>query len=689
MRTEKIKVDRYSLATLMQDMAQGRIRIPRFQREFVWERSRIQTLLDSMYKEYPIGTIFLWDAPPENNHLLRDIEELNQPAKRNDVGYSFILDGQQRLTSLFAATNGLTIDGEDYSKIVIDLSGRDPAKLFQYRKPDNQRWVAIKDLLAGNVFDIYNNLPSDDFRQLFQEARSLILNYPFSVVVVSAMALDDAIEIFERINQQGKRLSRYDLISASVLTTDFDLRERTEQDIIEPLESKGFGLIPETSIPQALALNLRGSTETTTQMNLKKEEIQEYWERTCECFMLAVDFVRRNLGVVRAEFLPYDAVIPVLAYYFFYANTNSISNHFHREQLEYWFWRTAFSERYSAASQTRMSDDAAWIRSLIDDDSEISLPMNLSVETLTQGSMRTTTSAVRNGLLCVLSLLRPRHFESGEEIDISTAHFSSFTRAEKHHIFPQAFLNAQGFNTREIHRLPNFCFIPAELNKKIADTSPSEYFEKVRRATDAVEFERICQSHLLPADEESGLWVDDYELFLQQRAKHLIDEIQTLAGVQRRIEPEVRNPLIDSIETALRDTIHETLTGAYGHEYWKPGIAQVSGETSKAVMERIENHVQKTPGKSKGHYQNLRARLDFLDVSDYERILLRGKNWQLFTPIFRSKNDCKRFLNDFRDFRNAIKHGRDIDSVLELNGQASITWLANAMNLDLSDYGIT
>ena len=76
MRTEKIKVDRFSLGTFIHDISQGRIRIPRFQREFVWERSRIQKLLDSMYKEYPIGTIFLWEAPAEYNHLLRDIEDL-------------------------------------------------------------------------------------------------------------------------------------------------------------------------------------------------------------------------------------------------------------------------------------------------------------------------------------------------------------------------------------------------------------------------------------------------------------------------------------------------------------------------------------------------------------------------------------------------------------------------------------
>ena len=79
MKVEKIKVDRASLALLMMQMREGLIRVPRFQRDFVWERKKIQELLDSIYKEYPIGTIFLWEAPSQYNHLLRTVDYLSQP----------------------------------------------------------------------------------------------------------------------------------------------------------------------------------------------------------------------------------------------------------------------------------------------------------------------------------------------------------------------------------------------------------------------------------------------------------------------------------------------------------------------------------------------------------------------------------------------------------------------------------
>lgn len=264
MKVEKIKVDRESLAALMMKMREGQIRVPRFQRDFVWERNKIQELLDSIYKEYPIGTIFLWQAPSQYNHLLRTVDYLSQPSVDDSRSYSLIVDGQQRLTSLYVVVNGLSIEDEDYRKIVVDLAPRDPHKIFQYREPDNKRWVSIRDLM-NNDFTIYNSLPSDEHKERFARCFQLMSNYPFSVVEVRDMDIEQAVEIFERINRAGRRLSRYDLITASILDDDFDLRERTSQDLVRPLETTGFGEIEETSITQALALNIRGRTESATQ----------------------------------------------------------------------------------------------------------------------------------------------------------------------------------------------------------------------------------------------------------------------------------------------------------------------------------------------------------------------------------------------------------------------------------------
>lgn len=682
MKVEKIRVTRTSLASLMHDMKMGRIRIPRFQRIFVWERKRIQELLDSMYKEYPIGTIFLWNAPAEYNHLLRTVEYFEEQSVENNKGYSLILDGQQRLTSLYAVVNGLTIEDEDYRKIVVDLNPRDPEKLFIYREPDNKRWVSIQDLLQGN-FQIYNSLPTDEHRAKFVHCRDLISNYPFSLVTVEDMGLDEAVEIFERINRSGKPLNRFDLITASVLDSDFDLRERTDIDIITPLEQSGFGTIESASIPQSLALNIRNNTESATQMDLKKGEVKLVWSETVNCFMAAVDYVKHNLGVERLDFLPYDAMLPMISYYFFYTKRRTVDGK-HREQLERWFWRVAFSERYSGASQTRMSEDAVWIRSLLEKGTEYENQFSLSIETLLQSSMRYTTSAVRNGVVCILNLQQPLHFQSGARISLTGDEFTKFNVAEKHHIFPVGFLRKLGLKTSDVHLLPNFCFIPSELNRWIGDKPPSQYMEYIRQEYGDEHFMKVMRSHLIPVGDDSGIWTDNYSRFLRQRSELLLREIRKRCGIPDRIAEEDRDPLVNQIENAIRDTIHIQLSNNFGLDYWAKYAGRYLDESK--LNQRIDDYIRKTAGANSHQFKDARAKLDFCFIYDYLKII--NENWSVFSSTFISKKDFERAIEDFNDFRNAVKHNRETDTLQEHRAKAAIIWLSRTLDLDLSRYDV-
>ena len=684
MRAPRIEVMPKSFATLMADFGQGRIRVPRFQREFVWERSRILKLLDSMFEEYPIGTIFLWNAPSEYNHLIRNIEDLGQPPLKGGQDYQLILDGQQRLTSLYVVIQGLSFEGEDYRKIVVDLeadSGEDSP--FRYRIPDDQRWVSVSNLLSGD-FGTYENLPSTEHKRRFAEINEALKNYPFSVVTVTERRIDDAIEIFERINQQGRKLSRYDLICASVMTEDFDLREKSQEDIIDRLKPN-FGEIEETSIPQALALNKKGRTEHSTQIGLTTEDILDVWDTTVVGFGLAVEFVKRHMGVARKDFLPYDAMLPVLVHYFFHADAHVIQSFEQRKQLEYWFWRSAFSQRYSGASQTRMTEDASWIRQLVGNETHY-MHLNVANENdLISASMRSTTSAIRNGILCLLNSKRPRHFKNRMETNLGTDHFFSFTRAEKHHIFPAGFLREKGYALTRVHSIPNFCFIPAELNQWIGDKSPSVYVSEIRDSIDDInEFERVMLTHLIPVDSNSGIWTDDYELFLRQRARLLVQEIRQLCGITARVESEMRDPVVNRIEIALRDYIHHTLL-AHGSDYWK---RFVTSDVQKRVETAIDRYIGKTPGTKKRGFDDPRIKLDHCDVSDYAKIITSKPNWTLFAGVFKNEEETRRVLEDFREYRAAIKHNRDVDAMLDHRAQAAFLWLRSALELDLSEFGI-
>jgi hypothetical protein len=299
-----------------------------------------------------------------------------------------------------------------------------------------------------------------------------------------------------------------------------------------------------------------------------------------------------------------------------------------------------------------------------------------------ENSMTSTTSAVRNGILCILNLQGPLHFRNAGRIQLSGEQFSKFNVAEKHHIFPVGFLRQQGYSSRDVHRVPNFCFIPEELNKWIADRPPSQYMREIRDEIGEDQFQAVMTSHLIPVGENSGIWTDDYQRFLRQRAELLLGAITHRCGVSDEITLEYRNPLVDAIENALREAIHTKLQARHGFDYWQQCVDKA---VAKKVNDRIEEHVQRTRG-SKLDLDQPRARMEFCDVTDYVKIV--EANWSEFAGVFHKRDDFTRNLDDFREYRNAVKHNRQTDTALEYQAKAAMIWLSRSLGLDLSKYDI-
>src|SRR5262249_46128136 len=145
---EPIDPGKYYFSTLMNDIENGRVRLPPFQREFVWGPPKVIELVDSIYKGYPIGSFFYWRASRKYVTLFRDIKSLSLPAPATDQELFFILDGQQRLTSIWATFKGTIINEDDYSHICLNLQkaaayesadseARRQIQAFEEADPDN------------------------------------------------------------------------------------------------------------------------------------------------------------------------------------------------------------------------------------------------------------------------------------------------------------------------------------------------------------------------------------------------------------------------------------------------------------------------------------------------------------------------------------------------------------------------
>ena len=689
MEVPKIDVEEKRLAELLNEMKTGKLQVPRFQRDFVWPLTKTRELLDSMFKEFPIGTFFLWRAPADTPPLFRPLQELGIPTPRTGQEVTYILDGQQRLASLYAVVNGIRLNGRDYGRICIDLEtatryelnteeGFDES-IFVNRRGDNERYVAVRDLIGSDHLAIYNAI-REDWKPVFNKTYQLFHTYPFSVVWVQGQNLGDAILIFQRINQAGKRLSRYDLVCANLWTEDFDLRKRVTE-LNRQFESRRFGVLHETIYTQAFALILHDRCTTAAELSLDTEEVREKWEEVVRSLELAVNFVAANLGVRRSSYLPYRGILAVLTYYFYHAGTGVISAR-EREVLWNWFWRVTLSERYGSTSPSRMAEDAQKLRQLIDgEDVSFDYPFEVTAEGVARTKMTSTRSALRNGAICMLVLKQPKNLGDGSPVNLADDFFSDLKSPERHHIFPVGYLRTCGISGRRVHALPNFCLIPADLNRNIASRAPADYLSEYRESNPG--FQAGAESHLLPVEPSAGVWSNDFERFINERSDLLAKELNRL--VERKPDELIEwigsisaDPLasrLDATEVALRDFIDATLSAIVGPAYWRQTIP---GDVIDSVKRRVAERLSRLPYEDESDFALARSKLDFCDVSDYEKILLR--NWAHFGEFFARKDELQRRMAAYRALRNAFKHNREPEDIERGEGEAAITWLERILD---------
>lgn len=690
MELPKIDVQPRKLSQLLNDMEEGKLQVPRFQRDFVWPLTKTRALLDSMYKEFPIGSFFLWHAPPGSPPLSRPLEDLGIPAPKPGSEVTYILDGQQRLASLYAVINGVKLGSRDYGRVCIDLetaTRSDQTKdegfdesIFVYRSADNQRYVAVRDLVGQNHLTIYNSI-SQEWQPAFNKAHNLfITNYPLSVVWIQEQELGDAIEIFQRINQAGKRLSRYDLICANVWTEDFDFRKRVAH-LNQKFAQDGFGALHETIYTQTFALILKDKCTTAAELSLQTDEIVEAWDRVVRALRLAVDFVVNNLGVKRSDYLPYRGILVVLAYYFCHAPSSALSAR-EREALWNWFWRVTLSERYSSTSPSRMAEDAQKLRTLIGGEKvSFDFPSKVTHDTVARTKMTSTSSALRNAFICMLALKQPKNLKDGSPVNLTDDFFSNLKKAERHHIFPVGYLKSRGFESL-VHRLPNFCFIPSDLNREIGSRQPTEYLAQYQK--DNPQFAAAAESHLLPVASGAAVWFNDFEGFRSERARLIADGLNRFIDskpdefVERAAaEPEGLDigPRVDLLEIRLRDFIDDRLSAVVGSNYWEQTMPS---DVIGAVRQRVKEWRSRHPYIGQSEFMSGRRRLDFCDVSHYKKMIL--KNWAQFEEFFQRKEEFQRHIAAYRTLRNCVQHNRQPSDIEQQLGEAAMMWLERVLD---------
>jgi hypothetical protein len=511
--------DSLTIRKLIDRISSGDIRIPAFQRNFVWEPDQVAFLLDSIYKGFPIGTIILWKTDTRLKAEKR-MGYFTLPEPQKDYPVNYVLDGQQRLTSLFSVfQTDLEPDSEGWVDVYFDLNAQETVQESLFLALDDaeverSRHFPVKALFDTVAYRKATGSFTDEKLQRLDDLQARFKEYLVPNEVFESDDRNKVAIVFERINRAGTALNVFELLSAWSWSEEFDLVEKFAA-LQEAIAEHGFDDLGEDRDLQLriCAGVIRGETTPKVILELKGEDIRQRFQEIEAGVLGALDFLSREANVKHYKMLPFPGLLVPLSAFFATTKPEGINyTAKQREGLLRWFWRSVFSRRFSADVNERQAADIVEMRRLVKDENyAFKQPRSeLKIDFTKEGF--SAANANSRVLILLLSSAQAYSFLSGAVIDPAKV-LKKASKHEFHHIFPQKFLLAQGLDSRDINVLANICFLTRADNNAIRANSPPVYIAQM----DASSRDNYLASAYCPLDTSSLA----YAAFIEARAKLL------------------------------------------------------------------------------------------------------------------------------------------------------------------------
>lgn len=516
-----------TFSTLIHDIDKGIIKIPQFQRDFVWSIEQSAKLIDSIIKGYPIGTFILWESQ-ENLRSVRNIGGANLPDTPPGSMVQYVLDGQQRMTSLYASLKGLVVHrqsgSDDFSNIYVDLvaDDEDPIIITTIEDRDPTEVISLRNLLHGGI-SVLATYPSTMYEKL-EDYKTRINTYRFSTILLRGASIDVATEVFTRLNVGGKSLTVFEIMVAQTYDAeqDFDLAEKFEE-LIERLEQVDYETISDSTVLQTISILLVGECARKNILKLDKQAFINIWDQAVDAIEKAVEYFRNYYRIPVSKILPYNALIVPFSY-FFYNHPNKPVNDMKR-YLDDFFWRISLSERYSSGVETKLAQDIKRIDLILKDQlPKYDFQPDISKDNIINNGWFSANRSFIKAILCLMAYHEPKSFNDNSIVRINNDWLKQANSRNYHHFFPRAYLRKQGENEFYINHIVNITIVDDFLNKnRIRAQAPSKYmktFEKENKDLAAA-----MKTHLIDDLDAFGIWENDYDVFFDQRAEKISQEL--------------------------------------------------------------------------------------------------------------------------------------------------------------------
>ncbi|MDZ7957057.1 MAG: DUF262 domain-containing protein [Aulosira sp. DedQUE10] len=575
-------ITKYFLLDVMKDIKTGRIQLPDFQRDWVWDDTHVRRLLASISLAYPIGAVMMLQQSNQARQFKpRLIDGVLTP--ENQPPNLLIMDGQQRLTTAFMVLLS------EQPVIIKDQKSQKTIKKWYYLHiekcldPSGDRHSAIIALpeckitrtFTGGLIDC--STPEKEYQSLlfplskvffFSEWRSKFSKYwqydpqklelidtleveilkKFEHYQIPVIQLRDSLpkeavcQVFEDTNTSGCDLNYFDLMSSSYCSADFSLRDDWKQRENRFQSLKVLRKLRSTDFVQAVTLmasyakrieaikkgwntdKLPGvACDRTEVLKLTKEEYQKWADPISRGFEESARFLYSQ-KIFDADDLAYPIQLVILSAIFTVLGERSRSSHI-RSMLERWLWCGMFGEVYTRWNEARAGKDVIEVPEWL---AGGSLPLTIvqadfSFDRLI--SVRKRYGAVYQGLAALLRREGAIDWCTGEEIN-DVIYFEE--QIDSHHIFPVAWCRKQGIDPKKYNCLINRTPLSAKTNKKIGSKAPSVYLEEFEHSgTSPRRLDEILRSH---AVSPKTLRRDDFEVFFHMRANNLLTLIGKAMG---------------------------------------------------------------------------------------------------------------------------------------------------------------
>jgi hypothetical protein len=543
------------LLDLLDRIHSGDMVLPDFQRDFVWEPSATQALIVSIANNYPAGSI-LRVRDRQRAFSSREFEGAPPPASEHTF---LVLDGQQRLTSLYQAFYGVgdhryyldiraLIDGADFED-AIDYLRRTKGAVA---KREAIEWQAEQLLMplstlhkgstgfskwASQVARTRQGAERDQLEDQLQELEAQWINridqYVFPVVTLSADTEPAALcTIFETLNRTGVKLSVFELLTARFWSQDLKLRELWEQACSDHPLIAHFDVDPYYVLMAiALAGGKTPSCKRGDVLNLTAGTVIQWWQPVIEALALSLTILHDDCWVLEARWLPFNTMLSPMAAALAVAGVSrGVAMGAQREQIKRWFWCSAFSQAYEKSPNAQSGRDVTELIPWLND-SAAPPPENVRTFHFNPELLRDVTPRQRSLYRATICLIlasgnRPLDFHSRAVLNEKLLASSGI---DDHHIFPAKFLDDRDVDSRLRDCVLNRCLIDSHTNQRISCRAPSDYMAELRDEP-GFPMETVLASHLIPDGDESGLWTNHFELFLAQRQERLSRSIAEMTA---------------------------------------------------------------------------------------------------------------------------------------------------------------